>query len=61
MSKEVYNTFNSSTIADSMKLEKNMEESEVPFSPRKNNTYFWFKFFSYHQETGQLLMIIGLN
>ena len=58
MSKEVYNTFNFSTIADSMKLEKNMEESEVYFSPRKNNTYFWFKFFTYRQETGQLLKII---
>ena len=41
-----------------MKLEKNMEESEVYFSLRKNNTYFWFKFFTYRQETGQLLMII---
>ena len=51
--REVYNIFNFSTTADSMKLEKNLEQFEAYFNPRKNITYSRFKFFTSHQETGQ--------
>ena len=50
---EVYNMFNFSTTADSMKLEKIMEQFEAYFNPRKNITYSWFNSFTYHQEIGQ--------
>ena len=49
----MYNMFNFSTTADSMKLEKNIEQFEEYFKPRKNVTHSWFKFFTYYQEIGQ--------
>ena len=42
--KEVYNTFNISTTANSIKLETIIEQFEVYFNPRRNITYFRFKF-----------------
>ena len=51
--KKVYNTFNFSTTADWMKLEKIIDQFQAYFNPRKNVTYSWFNFFTYRQETGQ--------
>ena len=51
--REVYSTFNFSTTADSIKLEKIMEQFQAYFNPRKNITYSQFKFFTYRQEIGQ--------
>ena len=51
--REVYSTFNFSSTADSMKLEKVMEQFEAYFNLRKNITFSWFKFFTYRQEIGQ--------
>ena len=39
--------------ADSMKLDKNMEQFEAGFNSRKNITYSRFKYFTYRQEIEQ--------
>ena len=51
--REVYNMFNFSSTADSMKLEKIIEQFEAYFNLRKNITYSRVNFFTYRQETGQ--------
>ena len=51
--RKVYDTLNFSTTADSMKLEKTIEQFEAYFNPIKNITFSRFKFFTYRQEIGQ--------
>ena len=45
--------FNFSSTADSMKLEKIIEQFEAHFYLRKNITYSRVNFLTYRQETGQ--------
>ena len=51
--REVYNTFAFSSIEDSMKYNKVLENFEAYFEPRKNITYSRLKFSTYRQEPGQ--------
>ena len=51
--REAYDTLNFSTTADSLKLEKTIEQFEAYFNPIKNIIFSRFKFFTYRQEIGQ--------
>ena len=54
--RKVYDTLNFSTTADSMKLEKTIEQFEAYFNPIKNITFSRFKFFTYRQEIGHIIL-----
>ena len=51
--RDIYNTFTFATADDKLKLQPILAKFEEYCLPRKNITYFRYKFFSYHQREGQ--------